>query len=183
MGKAPDFYLLDYRTKQRRGFRMPPDFRGDYLTYGFAFVQWEKGGEVTAFVNFAYCPGMRPTSWKKQGAEPLPCRVQPWKVTIDPAFPGDTVTEAVPWEGKALPEIPWGEIRKKKVVSPDGREKLVFSKYGGHYTFNTTLTVDGSGREYVVREHRLINIIQMGKSILYYLAAAPVLGLNNLLSR
>jgi hypothetical protein len=184
--KMPDFYLLNYKSGKKRGFCMPPDFDRDYLSYGFSCVRWEREGPLTAYAGFVYCPGERPRSWKRQGTPPPDWHAKMWKVRIDPSLPGDRVAEAVAWDGKSLPGVPWREIHRQKFVSPDGKEKLAFSKYNGHYTFNTTLSVrsgEAAGEEYIARENRLINIVQMGKSILYYIGAAPILGLNSLVQK
>jgi hypothetical protein len=181
---TPDFYLFDYESGERRGFFMPAGFDRGYLSYGFPYVEWEKEGSLTAYVNFVYCPGGKPRSWKWQWESPPHWHAKRWKVRIDPSLEGDRVAEAVAWDVKRLPAIPWSEVHRRRFMSPDGREELVFSKYNGYYTFNTTLSIEGldnPGNEYVVREHRLVNIVQMGKYIVYYVGAAPMLGLNLLL--
>ncbi len=178
---TPDFYLFDYLNGKKREFFMPPGFDRSYLSYGFSYVAWEKDGVLTAYVNFVYCPGDKPRSWRWQWEAPSRWNAKTWKVRIDPSLAGNGVAEAVAWDAKRLPDIPWNDIRRHRLTSPDGGERLVFSKYDGYYTFNTTLSIrsaDGMGDEYVVREHRLINVVQMGKSILYYVGAAPILGLK-----
>jgi len=190
-GKVPDFYLLDYKNGKRRGFSMPDEFcsrdlRLGYLSYGFSCVVWEREGALTAYVNFVYCPGEKPRSWKRQGAPPPDWYAKMWKVRIDPSRPGDKVAGAVAWEGKGLPDVTWRRIHRQKFISPDGKEKLAFSKYDGRYTFNTSLSVrtgEADGGEYIARENRLINIVQMGKYILYYIGSAPILGLNSLVQK
>jgi len=183
-GKTPDFYLLNYKSGNKRGFYMPPGFDRDYLSYGFPCIRWERTGSLAAYVNFVYCPGEKPQSWKRQGATPPDWHTKTWEVVIDSSQPGDRVAGAVAWDGKNLPRVPWSEIHRQKFISPDGEQKLVFSKYDSHYTFNTSLSLrDGevAGGEYIARENRLINIVQMGKSIVYYIGAAPILGLNSIL--
>ncbi len=185
-GTMPDFYLLDCKSGNRRGFYMPPGFDCGYLSYGFSCVRWERDGSLTAYVNFVYCPGEKPQSWKRQGAAPPDWHTRRWKVDIAPSQTGDRVAAAAAWDGKGLPRISWSEIHQQKFVSPDGKRRLVFSKYDGHYTFNTSLSLrDGeeAGGEYIARENRLVNIVQMGKSIVYYIGAAPILGLSSLVQK
>jgi len=181
---TPDFYLFDYGSDKRRGLFMPPDFDRNYISYGFPCVEWEKEGPITAYVNFVYGSGGKPRSWKWQWESPTDWHIETWKVRIDPSLTGERVADAAVWDVERLPAVPWKDIRRQRVTSPDGGEKLVFSKYNGRYTFNTTLSIrdvddaKGGRDEYVVREQGLTNVVQMGKYIVYYIGATPLLGLN-----
>ncbi|MCX6355872.1 MAG: hypothetical protein NTZ78_13370 [Candidatus Aureabacteria bacterium] len=182
-GSEPDFYLADYARGTRKEFFMPSGFAGDYLSYGFAHVAWEKEGTLTAYVVFRYCPGHHPTHWKKQGDDPIPWHTKLWRVRIDPARGGREVAEAREWQFEKLPRIPARAVHDAKYLSPDGTMELLFSKYNGYLTFNTSLEVrrvgDG-GTERLVVENRIINLAQACKYALYYIAGMPCVGLQRL---
>lgn len=184
-GNVPDFYLLDYGRDEKKGYFMPDSFPDNYLSYGLVYVAWEKGGRLTAFVKFVYCPGVKPSSWVRQRARPPDWRLETWRIVIDPRRPGDRVSEAAVCRAGDIPAVAWRDIHRRKSVSPDGRSRLVFSKYTGHFLFNSSLAIRDDEREAtedIVRDSTLIGLAQAGKYILYHIAAAPVFWLNSIYS-
>jgi hypothetical protein len=181
-GAAPGFYLLDHAKGETRGFSMPAGFKNDYLTYSFPYVDWGREGNATAYVYFYYMPGARPASWRWLGPARHDWRRELWKVRIDPAKEGGEVALAEPCAADGLPRVAWKDIRKRKGVSADGTRELAYTRYVGHFSFNTTLAVTRKGGgepEYVVKENALINYAQAGYYSLMYILSAPVFGANS----
>ncbi|MDD5557145.1 MAG: hypothetical protein PHN82_07840 [bacterium] len=177
---VPDFILADSRTGARRGFFMPEGFDRGYLSYGFAFVDWRGDGSIEAWVNFRSAPGAVPSEWKRQREEPADWRTERWRVVIDPSAGGDRVAEASPVTLDEMPKVAWTDIRRRKFVSPDGRERLAFAKYDGYIRFNSSLWIEGDDgfEEHIIRQHNLIGLAQSASYIASYLAAAPFLWWN-----
>ena len=183
-GTVPDFYLLNYRSGERMGFFLPDDFKNDYLSYGLPCVDWEREGAFTAYVNFVYNSGERPSSWKEKGSLPRDWHSRVWKIRIDPGHPGSKVAGAKACTAGELPEISWKDIRRRKFVSTDGRRELKFSKYGDYLNYHSELFIldDKTGKkEYVVKENLLMGIAQTGKYSLYFILMTPLLKLSDLL--
>ena len=177
---VPDFYLLNYRTGKRMGYRMPRPFDEDYISYGFSNVRWEGNGALTAFVNFRYAPGKAPSKWLKQKSKPFDWYTRHWEVRIDPGEEGGKVDVVKAFKTNQVPGISWSEIRREKFVSPDGVTELAFSKYSDYFDFHSELAImnrESGEKEYIVKENLLIGIAQAGKYIFYYVTMAPLLGL------
>lgn len=183
-GTVPDFQLLDAARGTRRGFSMPEGFDNGYLTYAFAHVEWSREGPATAWIHFYYLPGARPSPWRWCGRPRHDWRRELWRVVVDPAREDGAVADASPRPAQGLPRAVWRDMRDGKAVSSDGAAELLYTRYVGRMRFNTTLAVAPAGggeREYVVREHALLNWGQAGYYTLLYVLSAPVFGVNSLL--
>ena len=104
---------------------------------------------------------------------------------MDPARKDGAVADASPCPAHAVPRAVWRAMRDEKAVSPDGTVELLYTRYVGRMRFNTTLAIvsEGGGeREYVVREHAVLNWGQAGYYTLLYVLSAPVFGVNSLLN-
>ena len=185
-GAVPDFQVLDGARGETRGFSMPAGFRGDYLTYAFAHVDWSPEGTATAHVYFYYLPGARPSPWRWLGYPRHDWRRELWRVVIDAAGAGGEVVDAAPCASDRLPRPVWRKIRERKGVAPGGTAELAYTRYVGYMRFNTTLAIvpaGGGEPAYVVREHPLLNGVQAGYYIASYILSAPVFGVHSLFTR
>ena len=182
---VPDFQIIDAARGTRRGFSMPEGFDDGYLAYAFAHVVWSREGPATAWVQFYYLPGARPSPWRRCGRPRHDWRRELWRVVVDPARKDGAVADASPCPAHAVPRAVWRAMRDEKAVSPDGTAELLYTRYVGRMRFNTTLAIvsEGGGeREYVVREHAVLNWGQAGDYTLLYVLSAPVFGVNSLLN-
>lgn len=180
---APDFHIFDYERGQKRGYRMPDGFDADYIEYGFARVDWEEDGSLTAYVNFRYAPGEKPRGWLKQFERPAGWRTRRWKVRINPKREAGTVS-AVPCVANDIPGDSWEENRRRKYISADGDRELEFSKYDNHFDFNSTLAIvdrkTGRG-QFIVKESLPVGLCQAAKYIISSAVFAPLNLLDHLL--
>jgi hypothetical protein len=184
--RVPDFYLLNYKTGVRKGYRLPAAFDKNYLSYGFPYVQWKDGGALIARVNFHYAPGEEPRNWSRLREKPADWHTMMYEVRIVPEGDEEGVAEARAVEPFLLPDVSWHEIRRRKFVSPDGERELVFTKYNDYLDFNSELAIvsRGSGqKEYIVKKNLLIGVAQACTYSFYYMMIAPLLGLNELFFR
>ncbi|MCX6356343.1 MAG: hypothetical protein NT045_00425, partial [Candidatus Aureabacteria bacterium] len=182
--RMPDFYILDCGTGQRAGYAMPGGFDRGYLTYGIAWSEWHEDGTVEAIVHFRYCPGQRPSRWKRHRGTVPEWRLERWRVTINPGASGAKVI-AGHCADADRPRISWNELRKKRAVAPDGSAELVYSKYLGHYHFNSSLALRDTRKgtmEHIVKDNTLIGLLHAGKYILCHIAAIPAFGFDALLA-